>query len=117
MEEGFDIEKDRRDFARFSVDLRVQFLDTMNNKKGEAQTKDISAKGIGIFTNENLTPKTEIEMWVEIPDKEEPLYIIGKVVWSIEVQDNKYRVGISLDRADLVSVSYILRSIYGKEWL
>jgi len=117
MDELFDSARERRDFARFSIDLRVQFLDTINNKKVEAQARDISAKGIGIYTNEALPLKTEIELWVEIPNKEEPLYIKGKVVWSKEVEDNKYRVGICLDRTDLIGVSHILRSIYGKDWL
>jgi len=117
MDELFDSARDRRDFARFSVDLRVQFLDPINNKKGEGQTKDISAKGIGIYTKEKLPPETQIELWLGIPNKEEPLYIKGKVIWSKEVEDNKYRVGICLDRTDLIGVSHILRSIYGKDWL
>jgi len=116
MDEQFDSARDRRDFARFSIDLRVQFLDPINNKKGEGQTKDISAKGIGMLTNKNLSPETEVEMWVKIPHKEEPLYIKGKVIWSKEVEDNKYRVGISLDHPDLIGVSHILREVYGRDW-
>ena len=117
MDEQFDSSKDRRDFVRFSVDLRVQFLDPVNNTRGEAQTKDISAKGIGMFTSEQLAPQTQLEMWVDVPNKAVPLYIKGKVVWSRPAEDNKYRVGICLDRADLIGVSHILKSIYGEDWL
>jgi len=117
MDEYFENEKDRRDFARFSVDLHLQFLDPVNNIKGEAQTKDISAKGIGIFTKENLPPQTDIEMWITVPKREEPLYVKGKVVWTQATEDNKYRIGINLDHIDLVGVSHILKSIYGQDWL
>ncbi len=117
MDEYFDSAREKRDFARFSIDLRVQFLDAANNKKGEAQARDISAKGIGIYTNEALPPKTEIELWVQVPNREEPMYIKGRVVWTKEVENNKYRVGICLDRTDLIGVSHILREIYGKDWL
>ncbi|MFA4984872.1 MAG: PilZ domain-containing protein [Candidatus Omnitrophota bacterium] len=117
MEENYDVSKDRREFSRFSVELRLKFFDAANNKAGEAQANDISAKGIGIFTNEDIPAESKLEMWLEVPYKEEPLYIKGKVVWSKAVDNNKYRVGISLDRTDLVGVSHILRSIYGKDWL
>ena len=104
---GGDFE-DKRIFERLSVNLPVRFLDVGSNKEGIGQTQDISAKGIGFYTDEQLLPMTPLEMWLEMPDKSEALYTRGEVIWS-RISGNKYRAGINLEKADLMGMSRILR--------
>jgi len=108
---------DKREFVRFSVDLQLKFLDPKTNKEKEAQVHDINAKGIGILANEELAKDTTLEMWIEVSGNKQPLYTKGKVIWSKQIEPNKYRIGISLDKVDLIGVSRILRAIYGPDWL
>lgn len=103
--------EDRRIFARFSANFPLRFLDLRSGKEGEASTQDIGAKGIGFVTKEQLQPDTLLEMWLQVPDKGEPLYARGGVVWSEMVEPNKYRVGVNLEKANLMGMSRVLRTI------
>lgn len=101
--------EDKRVFARFDADFPLRFLNLKENSEGRAQIKDISAKGIGFLAHEEVKFRTPLEMWLEIPDKCEPLYTRGEVIWSKMVAPNEYRVGVNLERADLMGMSRALR--------
>lgn len=107
---GGEIMEDRRIFARLPVSLPLRFIDVGENKEGEAETQDISAKGIGLVTNEELSPRTPLEMWLQLPDRSEPLYTRGEVVWSRALEPNKYQVGVELEKADLMGMARVLRT-------
>ncbi|MCM8799606.1 MAG: PilZ domain-containing protein [Candidatus Omnitrophica bacterium] len=101
--------KDRRIFQRFSVKLPVRFIDLYRNEEGEGFSQDISAKGVGLVTEKKLSTYTPLELWLNIPDGKEPLYVRGEVVWVNALDSFNYRVGINLERADLMGISRILR--------
>jgi hypothetical protein len=103
---------DRRVFARFPIQLPLRFIDLVSNKEGQAKAQDISAKGIGFLADEELKPLTPVEMWLEVPDKGAPLYTRGEVVWSQMVAPNQYKTGVNLERADLMGISRVLRSVH-----
>lgn len=103
--------QDRRVFERFSAKFPVRFLDVNSNKEGWAQTRDIGAKGIGLVTSAALAPRSSLEMWLEIPDKGEPLYTRGEAVWLKPQGASEYRVGINLEKADLMGLARVLRTI------
>ena len=109
--EGGEEMQDRRIFARFPTEFPLRFLDLKRGKEGQAQTQDISAKGIGLLTNEELSAHSPLEMWLEIPDKGEPLYARGEVAWSKPRGRDEYRVGVNLERADLMGMSRVLRTM------
>jgi len=103
--------EDRRIFSRFPANLSLRFLNLNNNAEGQAQTFDISAKGLGMVTEERLHPNTPLEMWLNIPDRGEPLYARGEVVWSNNYEQNRFRTGIELEKADLMGMARVLRAI------
>lgn len=107
VKENFE---DRRTFARFPVSLSLKYLDLGSNREGQAQTCDISAKGIGMLSQEKLTPHTSLELWLQMPDKSEPFYTRGEVVWSESASNNEFRAGVNLEKADLMGVSRVLRT-------
>ena len=102
--------EDKRIFERLPAKLPVRFMGISANIDSNAFTQDISAKGIGLLCNLELTPRTPLEMWIKIPDKGEPLYTRGEVVWSRPQGANQYRAGINLERADLMGLSRVLRA-------
>jgi hypothetical protein len=107
---GGETMQDRRIFARFPASFPLRFIDLHNNQEGEAQTQDFSAKGIGLVANKELNPNVPLEMWLKVPDRGEPLYARGEVVWSKRLEPNKYRVGVELEKADLMGMSRIFRT-------
>lgn len=110
-EKGGGTMEDRRIFQRFTVRYPLRFLEIKSGREGMASTKDISARGISIVTTERLVAPAALEVWVTVPDKGEPLYTRGEVVWSKPVSPREYHVGISLEKADLMSLSRVLRVI------
>lgn len=96
---------DRRVFARFPVKFGLRFLNLWEGKEGKSVTQDISAKGVCVLFNESLPLYTALELWISVPDKNEPLYTRGEVVWVNKAHHNKYSVGICLEKADLMGVS------------
>jgi len=103
--------EDKRIFARFSANFPLRFLNLRSGKEGEASTQDISAKGIGFVTREQLQPDTLLEMWLQVPDKGEPFYTRGNVIWSKMAESDNYRVGVNLEKANLMGMSRVLRTI------
>lgn len=101
--------EDNRIFERFSANVPVRFLNLKDNSEGEAVSQDISAKGVGFVTKDALMPNTTLEMWLVIPDKAEPLYVRGEVVWSKPQIDQSYRTGVNLEKANLMGLSRVLR--------
>ncbi len=102
---------DKRVFARLPAQLAVKFIDLLTSREGQAQSMDISAKGLGIMATEELRPLTPLEMWLQVPDKGDPMYTRGEVVWSEMVGPNQYRTGINLERADLMGISRVMRTL------
>ncbi|MFC1674979.1 PilZ domain-containing protein [Candidatus Omnitrophota bacterium] len=109
MENGTGTQ-DRRVFERIPASIPVKILDLNSNQEGVALTEDISAKGLGFSTNLALQPSSNLELWLEIPDKGDPLYTRGNVVWSQPQGEAEYRAGIELEGADLMGLSRVLRA-------
>jgi c-di-GMP-binding flagellar brake protein YcgR len=109
-EKGESEMEDRRIFARFPVKVPVKFLKQQEAEEGQAQAYDFSARGIGLVTEQQLLPKTALELWVELQDQAQPLYLRGEVVWSVPAGENAYRAGVNLEKAELMSLSRILRA-------
>ena len=108
--EGGEKMEDRRIFQRFNLRLPVKLLDLNNGDEIPAETSDISAKGMGLRINQALKVNTPLEAWVHVPDKGEPLYTRGLAVWLKQEGSNEYRVGMDLERADLMGLSRVLRA-------
>ena len=108
-EKGGEPMQDKRIFERFPASFPLRFLDLKENREGQAEVCNVSAKGVGMIAREQLQPNTALEMWLQIPDKGEPLYTRGQVVWSKPQGLSGYRTGISLERADMMGLSRVLR--------
>jgi len=110
QEKGGIAMEDRRVFSRFAANFPVRFIDSKRHREGKALAHDISAKGIGFTTSEELSRGTSLEMWLEIPDKGGLYYTRGEVVWSKREELGRYRMGVNLERADLMGLSRVLRA-------
>lgn len=103
--------EDRRVFARIPARFPVRFLDPRSGRDGDADTLDISANGVGLVTANSLAEKTPLELWLNIPDKHEPLYTRGEVVWSeVSPRGGQQRVGVRLEKAELMGLARVLWS-------
>lgn len=109
--EGGEDMEDRRIFQRFAARLPLNMLNLDSGKESIGETFDVSAKGIGLRVNEEMAFKTPVELWLRLPDEGEPLYTRGEVAWIKKAEPEGYRVGVNLERADLMGLSRVLRAI------
>lgn len=109
--QGGGIMEDRRIFERIPAQLPLRVLDLKESREYAACTKDISAKGIGLSVKTPISVHTPIEIWLDIPDKGEPLYTRGEVVWSKKAGSDDCRLGVNLEKADLMGVARVLRAV------
>ena len=109
-EKGGDDMDDRRIFERFSVNLTARYLDLDSGQEGQARIQDLSAKGLRLQISQELKPHTALEVWLQMKDSAEPLYARGQVVWSKMIHTNEYRLGVELEKADLMGISRVFKS-------
>lgn len=100
--------EDRRIFERFLTALPLKYLDLKRGKEGNAKTRDLSAKGLGLIANEELAPQTLLEIWIQLSDKTDPFYTRAEVVWSKRIGFNECQVGLNLEKAELLGFSSVL---------
>jgi len=101
---------DNRIFERFPVNLSARYLNLDTGKEGLANTQDVSAKGLGLINSEEISLHTALEIWLEMKDKGEPLYTRGEVVWAKKVDARNYKLGVELEKADLMGISRVFKS-------
>ncbi|MDD5730372.1 MAG: PilZ domain-containing protein [Candidatus Omnitrophica bacterium] len=109
--------KDRRRFVRFPVCISLEYGEDLKvnaEKNISARTSDISVKGVGVITHEELTPGATLDIWLCMPDNGELIEAKGKVVWHTLIEHNKYRIGICLEEADLKPIPLVLRSLQNR---
>ena len=100
---------DHRIFERFPVHYSARFLNLDNGNEGVAQTVDISAKGLGLVCDQELPIQTALEIWLQVPNKGEPLYLRGEVAWTKASGLTNFHFGVQLEKAALMGISRFLR--------
>lgn len=101
---------ERRMFKRFNVEIPIKFLVVEENKEGIGKIMDISAGGVGlVITFERMQPLSHLDMWLEMPENQEPFHVSGQVVWIRQVQPCVYRIGVQFDKVDFMGMSKVLR--------
>ena len=107
--EGGEEMNDHRIFERFRKEFSARFIG-LDGKEGIAQTFDVSAKGLGLSTSQELESQSNLEIWLDVPNSTDPLYTRGQVVWTRLAGQGSFRSGIELERADLMGISRLLRA-------
>lgn len=102
-------EADRRMFERIAVNFPVRIKDNTCDKAATGFCVDISASGAGIFCRQNCGLNDKLDLWVELPDRYNPLQLSGEVVWIKEVQPQAWRVGIQFSRAHFMDLATVMR--------
>ncbi|MFA5361752.1 MAG: PilZ domain-containing protein [Candidatus Omnitrophota bacterium] len=100
---------DERIFERVPAKLTIRYRNLQSKEWGLLQTRDISAKGIGLVSKDRIPHNTPLELWLPVPGRGESVYSQGKIVWSKTIWFSEYHAGIKLNRPDLVGLLPILR--------
>lgn len=101
---------DHRIFERFPVNIAARYFNPDTGKEGLAKIQDVSAKGLGLEVSEELRLNAALEIWLEKKNKSESLYTRGKVIWGRPEGGNNYKLGVELEKADLMGISQVFKS-------
>ncbi len=103
--------KEKRKFRRFVITIPSTYFRFEFKQGNDAQTKDLSCKGMGLVANEELPLNSRLDIWIKPPDNEKQILAQGAVIWSNKIDFNKYRIGIILDDPGVKPLPLILRTI------
>lgn len=96
--------REKRRFIRFEIALKVHYILQKEPKLEKiAATKDVSAGGMQLLTNEELMPGSKMELKVFIPGALNPVHLQGIAVWSKKLDMEKgssYSAGIELGKIE-----------------
>ena len=93
---------DRRIFERFAVNFSAELKPFGAQEVSPAQCHDVSANGVGLFSQEKLIPDINLEVHLGIPNGHAPFQGKARVVWSKQVQENRWRSGLELKAVDFM---------------
>ncbi|MFC1666406.1 PilZ domain-containing protein [Candidatus Omnitrophota bacterium] len=75
--------REKRRFIRFNISLKIAYTVQKDPKvERTGMTKDVSAGGMQILTEENLQTGSRLEIKVFIPEAANPAHLSAVVLWS-----------------------------------
>ena len=104
--------QERRMFDRFDVDFTAEIRGPSKNEF--CQCCNVSAQGAGVYTEERLTPQTKLELLLGIPNGHRPFHGLARVVWSNQVQEDKWRSGLEFEKVDFMGIRRIFETLAKK---
>ena len=103
---------ERRRFLRFHAPLGLEFRTlTLNPIFGKTLAKDSSREGVRVGIKENLPSGTPIEICMNVPGDNLPVFATGKVAWADGLE-----AGIRLTKISQHDRTRVLEYVY-REWL
>ena len=104
--------KERRKYLRFQTALDLEYRTlTLNPIFGKTLAKDISREGIRIGSKEPIAAGTPIEICMNVPGDNLPVFAIGKVAWADGLE-----TGLKLTRITQDDRGRVLDYVY-RQWL
>ena len=105
--------REKRRFISFNVALETAYIVQKDPKIEKiGVTRDVSARGMQLLTNDKLEPGNEIYLKISVPKALNPAHIKGVVVWSRE-QDTAgnypYSAGIDFKKIEEDNKNIFLR--------
>ena len=103
---------DRRKYMRFEAPLDVEYRTlTLNPIFGKALAKDLSKEGMRVGLRQNLPQGTPIEICVNVPGDNLPVFATGKIAWADGLE-----AGVRLTKINKNDRVRVLEYVYS-EWL
>ena len=111
---------ERRECPRLEISIPVRYYLRKPCKpiKVYASTRDIGGGGVCLESEEPISPRSSLELWIRLAARLHPFVVQGKVAWCKKISPSpKHRVGIVFhgvnekDRQEIIS--YVTRALTG----
>lgn len=77
--------KERRKYVRLQATVQVNYKIIGKPGAVEVFSKNISAGGLCVVADKELSPDTPLQLEIKIPDLKAPIQAIGRVVWQNDI--------------------------------
>lgn len=105
--------REKRRFIRFEIALKVNYTIQKEPRiEKTGTTKDASAGGMQLLTNERLTPGNKLSLDIFLPEALNPVHLNGIVLWVREIDAGKtpsYAAGIEFGKVEEDNKNTFLR--------
>lgn len=103
---------ERRKYLRFNTPMDVQYKTlTLNPIFGKTLAKDLSREGLRIGTSDKIAVGTPLEIQMNVPGDNLPVFASGKVAWADGLE-----AGVKLTKINQGDRVRVLEYVY-REWL
>lgn len=108
---------ERRRFMRFDALFEVFYnaFGTPNGKQ-KSEVRDLSRDGIRLASSKNLPKGSLIEIEMNIPGDNMPIFATGEVAWSARVTESKFQSGVRITKIESLDRARLLDYVYS-EWI
>ncbi|MCG2712224.1 MAG: PilZ domain-containing protein [Candidatus Omnitrophica bacterium] len=111
---------EHREFVRSNLSTMVTYKILSNpDEEKRCITVDVSPTGMKVFAKELLKNEESLELSFNLPEEEEAIHAIGKVIWVKEREEKFTECGIEFTQIDIASVNKInhyVKQTLGIEW-
>ncbi len=90
--------REQRDYIRYNIFVENKDCLTCNLRNASVNISDLSCTGLGICVNERLSIGDKLELELNVPKDDIPMFVVGEVVWVAKDTDMPgiYRAGVRL---------------------
>ena len=74
--------EERRRFVRLDTRLDASYSVLPSGKMEGSATKDVSGRGLCLFTTQVLASGTRLQVSMKLPDRDRPVNFTAEVIWS-----------------------------------
>ncbi len=78
--------EERRKFVRLDTRLDISYTELPQTALRHTVTKDVGGGGICLFAEKPMTPGTQLQVSMKLPDREQPVHFTAEVVWNEEYE-------------------------------
>jgi len=103
--------QERRAYARFCIDIPLNYCSCNSGVPTKAWTYDISIGGVCIVSDKLFPEGAVLNICLKMSDNNEKIFIKGKVIWLRDNGYNHYLMGIRLEDMSLKPIPLVLRTI------
>ncbi|MFH1767788.1 MAG: PilZ domain-containing protein [Candidatus Omnitrophota bacterium] len=94
----------RRSCARYKIETSAKVVGNGQEEK-PLILKDISSRGVGVFSGYSFTPNAKIKIIFTNPFSQETLCRIVRVAWAREVNDDCWEAGLDFGIDNIICFS------------
>ncbi len=89
--------EERRKYVRLKASVEVKYTVIGKPRTIEAFSKNVSADGLCLTIEEQLSAETTLQLEIKIPNSKDPIRALGRVVWQKRFESAGDQPGLYFD--------------------